>query len=138
MVNFQLLSREQEVEIAKRIEAGEQEVEEEVLKSPVTLDFLIDLGERIEAGEADLRDIFEESDILTRLIQPSSKVVRALRAVRARYRGTYHRDRAKTTTQPLGESPGLPQERTTRKPSSRRSRAPAAHGRFLFGRVAGC
>ena len=40
MGNFQLLSREQEVEIAKRIEAGEQEVEEEVLKSPVTLDFL--------------------------------------------------------------------------------------------------
>jgi RNA polymerase primary sigma factor len=35
MGNFQLLSREQEVEIAKRIEAGEQEVEEEVLKSPV-------------------------------------------------------------------------------------------------------
>jgi hypothetical protein len=25
---------------------------EEVLKSPVTLDFLIDLGDRIEAGEA--------------------------------------------------------------------------------------
>ena len=32
MGNFQLLSREQEVEIAKRIEAGEKEVEEEVLK----------------------------------------------------------------------------------------------------------
>src|SRR5258708_21578916 len=62
MGNFQLLSREQEVEIAKRIEAGEQEVEEEVLKSPVTLDFLIDLGDRIEAGEAHLRDIFEESE----------------------------------------------------------------------------
>ena len=62
MGNFQLLPREQEVEIAKRIEAGEEEVEEEVLKSPVTLDFLIDLGDRIEAGEADLRDIFEESD----------------------------------------------------------------------------
>ena len=62
MGNFQLLSREQEVEIARRIEAGEQEVEEEVRKSPVTLDFLIDLGDRIEAGEADLRDIFEESE----------------------------------------------------------------------------
>ena len=62
MGNFQLLSREREVEIAKRIEAGEQEVEEEVLKSPVTLDFLIDLGDRIEAGEADLRDIFEECE----------------------------------------------------------------------------
>ena len=39
MGNFQLLSREQEVEIAKRIEAGENEVEDEVLRSPVTLGF---------------------------------------------------------------------------------------------------
>jgi len=62
MGNFQLLSREQEVEIAKRIEAGENEVEDEVLRSPVTLDFVIEMGERVEAGEADLRDIFEESE----------------------------------------------------------------------------
>jgi RNA polymerase primary sigma factor len=62
MGNFQLLSREQEVEIAKRIEAGENEVEDEVLRSPVTLDFVIEMGERVEAGEADLRDIFEENE----------------------------------------------------------------------------
>ncbi|HYB92233.1 MAG TPA: RNA polymerase sigma factor RpoD [Candidatus Binataceae bacterium] len=62
MGNFQLLSREQEVEIAKRIEAGEKEVEEEVLGSPVTLDFVIELGDRVQAGEADLRDIFEETE----------------------------------------------------------------------------
>src|SRR5690348_9439686 len=61
MSNFQLLSREQEVEIAKRIEAGENEVEDEVLRSPVTLDFVIEMGARIEAGEGDLRDIFEEN-----------------------------------------------------------------------------
>jgi hypothetical protein len=62
MSNFQLLSREQEVEIAKRIEAGENEVEEEeVLRCPVTLDFVIEMGARVEAGEGDLRDIFEES-----------------------------------------------------------------------------
>src|SRR6266849_142883 len=61
MGNFQLLSREQEVEIAKRIEAGEDEVEEEVLRSPVTLDLVIEMGARVEAGEADLRDIFEEN-----------------------------------------------------------------------------
>ena len=62
MGNFQLLTREQEVEIAKRIEAGEQEVEEEVLKSPIMLDHLVHIGERVEAGEADLRDIFEEAE----------------------------------------------------------------------------
>jgi RNA polymerase primary sigma factor len=62
MGNFQLLSREQEVEIAKRIEAGENEVEDEVLRSPVTLDFVIEMSNRVEAGEADLRDIFEEAE----------------------------------------------------------------------------
>jgi RNA polymerase primary sigma factor len=62
MGNFQLLSREQEVEIAKRIEAGEQEVEEEVLRSPVMLDFVIEIGDRVEAGEADLRDVFEDNE----------------------------------------------------------------------------
>ncbi len=61
MGNFQLLSREQEVEIAKRIEAGENEVEEEVLSSPIALDFVIRVGERVEAGEADLRDVFEDA-----------------------------------------------------------------------------
>src|SRR6266849_1565874 len=55
MRNFQLLSREQEVEIA------ENEVEEEVLRSPVTLDLVIEMGARVEAREADLRDIFEEN-----------------------------------------------------------------------------
>ncbi|HTT74834.1 MAG TPA: RNA polymerase sigma factor RpoD [Candidatus Binataceae bacterium] len=62
MGNFQLLSREQEVEIAKRIEAGENEVEDVVLRSPVTLDFVIKMGEQVAAGEADLRDIFEENE----------------------------------------------------------------------------
>jgi len=62
MGNFQLLSREQEVEIAKRIQAGENEVEEEVLRSPVTLDLVIETGARVEVGEADLRDIFEENE----------------------------------------------------------------------------
>jgi RNA polymerase primary sigma factor len=62
MGNFQLLSREQEVEIAKRIEAGENEVEDVVLRSPVTLDFVIRMGEQVALGEADLRDIFEENE----------------------------------------------------------------------------
>jgi RNA polymerase primary sigma factor len=62
MGHFQLLSREQEVEIAKRIETGENEVEEEVLRSPVTLDLVIETGVRVEAGEADLRDLFEKNE----------------------------------------------------------------------------
>src|SRR5215472_7394229 len=65
MSTFPLLSREQEVEIAKLIEAGEHAVEEEVLRSPVTLDLVIEMGARVEAGEADPRDIFEENQELT-------------------------------------------------------------------------
>jgi RNA polymerase primary sigma factor len=62
MAAFPLLSREQEVEIAKRIETGENEVEDEVLRSPVTLDLAIQMGERVEAGEANLHDIFAENE----------------------------------------------------------------------------
>jgi RNA polymerase primary sigma factor len=62
MGNFQLLSREQEVEIAKRIEAGKNDVEEEVLRSPVTLDLVIETSARVAAGEADLRDLLEENE----------------------------------------------------------------------------
>ena len=46
MGNFQLLTREGEVEVARRIEAGEKEVEEEVLNSPIMLDYIIRIGEQ--------------------------------------------------------------------------------------------
>jgi RNA polymerase primary sigma factor len=62
MRNFPLLSREQEVEIAKRIEVGENQVEDEVLRSPIMLDFVITMGDRVEAGEADLCEILEENE----------------------------------------------------------------------------
>ena len=61
MSNFPLLSREQEVDIAKLIEAGEYAVEDEVLRSPVTLDLVIEMGARVEAGEADPWAMFEEN-----------------------------------------------------------------------------
>ena len=62
MGNFQLLTREGEVEVARRIEAGEREVEEEVLKSPIMLDYIIRIGEQVEAAEADLHDVFGDND----------------------------------------------------------------------------
>jgi RNA polymerase primary sigma factor len=62
MGKFKLLSREAEVEVAKRIDAGEREVQEEILKSPIMLDYIIQIGAQVEAGEADLLNIFEESE----------------------------------------------------------------------------
>jgi RNA polymerase primary sigma factor len=61
MGKFQLLTRQGEVEVARRIEAGEKEVEEEVLNSPIMLDYIIRMGEH-EAAEVDLHDVFEDND----------------------------------------------------------------------------
>jgi RNA polymerase primary sigma factor len=99
MSNFKLLSREQEVEIAKRIEAGKNEVKGEILRSPVALDLVIEMGARIEAGEADLRDLIEENeepadaDEDRRLeadekqIQQLSSAISKLKSLRARIEG---------------------------------------------------
>jgi len=62
MGKFKLLSREAEVEVAKRIEEGEREVRDELLKSPIMLDYIIRIGAHVEAGEADLCNIFEDSE----------------------------------------------------------------------------
>ena len=62
MGHFRLLTREGEVEVAKRIETGQKEVAEEVFKSPIMLDYIIHIGEQVEAGEASLRDVFEETN----------------------------------------------------------------------------
>jgi len=55
-----LLTREQEVEIAKQIEEGETDVRTEVLAVPFTLHYLIDIGERIKAGELSERELMDE------------------------------------------------------------------------------
>jgi len=55
-----LLTREQEVEIAKQIESGEKEVREQVLSLPFTLSYLFELTERIKAGEISERELLDE------------------------------------------------------------------------------
>lgn len=55
-----LLTREQEVEIAKQIEAGERDVHLEVLASPFTITYLLDLAERIKSGEMSEREVVDD------------------------------------------------------------------------------
>jgi RNA polymerase primary sigma factor len=55
-----LLTREQEVEIAKQIEAGERDVRQEVLSLPFTITYLLDLADRIKVGEISERDLLDE------------------------------------------------------------------------------
>jgi DNA-directed RNA polymerase sigma subunit (sigma70/sigma32) len=55
-----LLTREQEVEIAKQIEAGERDVHQEVLALPFTLTYLLELADRVKAGEISERELLDE------------------------------------------------------------------------------
>ncbi|MFO7837871.1 MAG: RNA polymerase sigma factor region1.1 domain-containing protein, partial [Desulfosalsimonadaceae bacterium] len=68
-----LLSREGEIEIAKKIEAGEQEVLRAMLETTLGVDAIINLGEQISAGTLRpkhvLRDIDEGDTIVDESIQ---------------------------------------------------------------------
>ena len=57
-----LLSREGEVEIAKRIESGEREIIETITSSPVAIRSLTDLAERLRDGTSSLQDIVRNHD----------------------------------------------------------------------------
>ncbi len=55
-----LLTREGEVEIAKRIEDGERRATLLALLTPIGLRYVLELGDRLRAGEARLRDIIQD------------------------------------------------------------------------------
>ena len=55
-----LLSREQEVDIAKQIEEGEHQVREHVLNHPFVFTYLLDLADRIKTGELTERELMDE------------------------------------------------------------------------------
>ncbi len=57
-----LLSREGEVEIAKKIEQGEQEVLRALLDTQISLDCFLSFAERIESGELRPRHILRDLD----------------------------------------------------------------------------
>jgi RNA polymerase primary sigma factor len=60
MGTVSLLSREGEVEIAKKIEEGENRVINEVLSNPLALRYVLDLGEKLAQHEIRVREIIKE------------------------------------------------------------------------------
>ena len=62
MGQINLLTREGEVEIAKRIEQGELEVLETVSCNPICISELITLGERLESGDVKFRETLYDTD----------------------------------------------------------------------------
>jgi len=68
MSSVSLLNREEEVEIAKRIEEGEEEIAYVVLHSPIIVSEVITIGENLKSDKLSVREIIgaidnEETDI---------------------------------------------------------------------------
>ena len=62
MGSVPLLTREGEVEIAKRIEEGEKEVLAVVINSQIAIQEIIDLGDRMRTGKVRVKDVVRDYD----------------------------------------------------------------------------
>lgn len=62
MGNVSLLTREGEVSIAKRIEAGLCSVREQILNQPLSLNYVLELFEKVKNLEIRLRDLFQDEE----------------------------------------------------------------------------
>jgi RNA polymerase primary sigma factor len=58
MGSVSLLTREGEVEIAKRIEAGEDSEFRTILRTPVVCKHLLDIGDEVRKGKRELKELF--------------------------------------------------------------------------------
>ena len=62
MGSVSLLNREEEVEIAKRIEDGEKEIARVILRSPIIVREVISLGEKLKADKLSIREVIADID----------------------------------------------------------------------------
>ncbi|MCX5748577.1 MAG: RNA polymerase sigma factor RpoD [Proteobacteria bacterium] len=62
MGSVSLLTREGEVEIAKRIEDGERKMLQAVLNSSVAVEELLEIGERLRRGKVRVKDVVKDID----------------------------------------------------------------------------
>ncbi|MFO0614077.1 MAG: RNA polymerase sigma factor RpoD [Polyangiaceae bacterium] len=62
MGSVSLLTREGEVEIAKRIESGEMRVNAAILDSPVAVHEIIDLGEKLRKHKIRVKDLIKDAE----------------------------------------------------------------------------
>jgi RNA polymerase primary sigma factor len=62
MGSFSLLNREEEIEIAKRIEEGEKEVADVVLNAPLIIREVISMGEKLRSDNLSVREVVKDLD----------------------------------------------------------------------------
>ena len=73
MGSIKLLTREGEVEIAKKIEKGQHEMLDILLRSELIVNYLFDLGKKLKTGKARARDIVSGIDEDDQVIEEESQ-----------------------------------------------------------------
>src|ERR1044071_179971 len=99
-----LLTREGEVEIARRIERGKLAVIKSISRTPIIAKKVIELGDQLHAGERTIRDlvIFNDEEITDeRIVERSKQVQKQIDAVR-KTRGIYEKLEEKLQDTPKG------------------------------------
>ena len=83
-----LLTREGEVEIAKRIEAGETEALDDLLKCRVGIEYIIELGGLLTKGEIKLKDVIndlDDEDSHTQIGERKESIIRLIGEIESLY-----------------------------------------------------
>jgi RNA polymerase primary sigma factor len=62
MASVSLLNRDEEIEIAKRIEEGEKEIAEVVLNTPLMIREIISIGEKLKSDKISVKEIIRDLD----------------------------------------------------------------------------
>jgi RNA polymerase primary sigma factor len=75
-----LLTREGEIELAKRIELGEHAIWHAILDCPEGLEELAKLGDRLRRGEVSARDVVRSADDEDTCAPPNASTQRGLEA----------------------------------------------------------
>jgi len=91
MGTVSLLTREGEVEIAKRIEAGEKRVFSTILRSSIAVREILDLGDKLKKGKLRIRDVvrdfedeeaeFNEEEVVRRVVRQIDRIRRLARNI---------------------------------------------------------
>jgi len=77
-----LLSREGEIEIAKKIEVGEQEVIKALLETTIGVDNILTLGNKLSEGELRLKNILRDVDEGDAYMDESTQVENFMKAIK--------------------------------------------------------
>jgi RNA polymerase primary sigma factor len=83
-----LLTREGEVEIAKRIEAGEKEALNALLECHVAIEYIIELGEKLRDAEIKLKDVIndmEDEDSHVQITEKRKSIINLIEEIDALY-----------------------------------------------------